>query len=320
MKRALIVGAGASGFLHALALRSAGVEIAAVYDPDRERARWLASLTGARPIDSLAADVDVAAICSPPQRHLEQAAKLVNSTRLVFIEKPIGVSETDLAELAALPNLVPIVQWRAGRTAAELRAAFAEDVFGGCTRIEAHYRLWRGDDYFAARADWGCGALLSIGIHAVDLILWMVGRPVRRSVRTERAGRPNVDVPTQGELAIEFEGGTKALVHITLDARDRSDFRLLVRGRDASAELLAGEGDPTAIPARWRGASPQTEEGATGSPLLVPYLHAALAGRAPTIADVVTAHVLALRPLYGANDGGTSSLPVPQALEPAPIS
>lgn len=294
MKEALIVGAGASGFLHALALRSAGVRIAAVYDPDRERARWLAELAGGRAVDTLDVDVDIAAVCSPPRYHVEQAAFLARPERLVFVEKPVAVNEGELERLAELPNVVPIVQWRAGRTAWQLRAAFAEELFGPQPLIQCECHLWRDADYFASRTDWDCGALLSIGIHAIDLVLWMTGRPVVRAVRTESAGRSGLPVATRGDLAIEFEGGAKARIRITLDAPGRNDVRLMVRGPHASMELLAGEADATATAAKWRGLAPREGGGAAGSPLLVPFVHEVLAGRAPSIADVAQAHALAM--------------------------
>jgi predicted dehydrogenase len=296
MKRALIVGAGGSGFLHALALRSAGVRIAHVYDPDEERAHWLSALTGAVPIDAFdaAVDADVVAICSPPHWHVEQAIALSRPGRMVFLEKPVALTESGLEALAGLPSAVPVLQWRAGRTARQLRAAFADHVFGSRPQIQCELRLWRDAAYFDARADWGCGAMLSIGVHALDLIVWMVGRPIARVVRTESMGRRGLAVMTRGNVEIEFDDGTRALVRITLDSEGHSDFSLFVRGEHASVELRGSEADPTAFPARWRGAIPSAVAGATGSPLLVPFIHEALRGVAPTIRDVRRAHALAM--------------------------
>lgn len=300
VKRALIVGAGASGFLHALALRSAGVAIAAVYDPDTARAEWLAGLTGGRAVSSLDVDVDIAAICSPPHRHLEQASALASPERLVFVEKPVVVTHDELETMAQLPNVVPIVQWRAGRSARRLRAAFADGVFGTRPQIDCSLRLWRDASYFATRGDWRSGALLSIGIHAIDLVLWAVGGRVVDAVRKESGGREGIQTPTRGGLEIAFDGGARATIRISLDASLQNDVRIVVRGDAASAELRAGEADPTAMPMLWRGTDPPQTDGATGAPLLVPYVHAALAGHAPTIADVALAHELAMGASFAA--------------------
>lgn len=102
-----------------------------------------------------------------------------------------------------------------------------------------------------------------------------------------------MDSRTRGSLGLVFDDGTTANIRIALDVPGRNEFRLRVLGSQASAELLATEEDPTATPIRWQGAEPpRVTTGATGSPLLVPYLHEALAGRAASIADVAAAHAL----------------------------
>ena len=64
--KVVIVGAGASGLLHALSFRACGVAIAGVYDPDTERARTLADLSGGRVLasfeDAVRSDATLAAI------------------------------------------------------------------------------------------------------------------------------------------------------------------------------------------------------------------------------------------------------------------
>lgn|GEM_PF-5458831 len=67
-----------------------------------------------------------------------------------------------------------------------------------------------------------------------------------------------------------------------------------MRGPHASCRLLATEADPTAYPIHWRGIEPPLTDGAMGSPLLVPFVHEALAGRGPCVADVIAAHSVAL--------------------------
>lgn len=314
MKRALIVGAGVSGFLHALALRSAGVTIGGVFDPNRAQAELLASLVGGHGTSSFEVarlmESDIAAICSPPIFHVAQAEALARAERLVFLEKPIALDEAELDRLRRLPNVVPTLQWRAGRAARELRVLFEADAFGPKPNVTIEIRAWRDDAYFSGGrrgADqWGCGALTSIGIHAIDLLIHAVGRRVVSSTGREWVGREGVDVATAGEIRFVFEGGATADLRITLDERGTNDVHLVVRGERGWAELVAEEADPTASALALRGAPRRVMDsvgpvgGACGSPLLVPFVREALEvhalrRRSVSVADVAEAHEHAYR-------------------------
>ncbi|MBS2012238.1 MAG: Gfo/Idh/MocA family oxidoreductase [Deltaproteobacteria bacterium] len=313
MARALVVGGGVSGLLHALALRAAGVSIEGVVDPNLPQAELLTSLVGGIATSSFEIarewEVDVAAICSPPSVHVAQAIALARRGRLVFVEKPVALGEHDLGRLRELPSVVPIVQWRAGRSARMLRALFAAEAFGPAPRLSIDLRAWRDDAYFMGGrrglAQWGCGAMTSIGIHAVDLALHAVGRKVVSWQGREVFGRPAVDVPTGGSLTIGFEGGAVAVVSITLDAPGCNDLVLAARGPSGSALLAASEGDPTAAPLELRGEARRIARqlpdpgGAGGSPLLVPFVKEALDAHrrgesSIRVDDVAEAHTLVL--------------------------
>ena len=296
--------------MHALALQSAGIGIEAVYDPDLERATLLASLVGGAPTDSferiVGLDAEVAAVCSPPLFHVAQAEALAREGRLLFVEKPVALTHAELERLRRLPNVVPVLQWQSGKAARELRAALRAGAFGAHPRLRLDVRLWRDDAYFAggrrSHEQWGCGAMLSIGIHAIDLLLWIVGRRVLGASGREWFGRSSVDVGTGGELLILFEDGSHAELHLTLDAERANEVRLVVSGESLTAVLVGGEGNPTASPLVLHGEGRGTVAcagGATGSPLLVPFVHEAVAAfdaRMPTLSvdDVAQAHALAV--------------------------
>lgn len=307
MPTALIVGAGASGLLHALALKSALVPIAAIYDPTPGRAAMLADLVGGRAYtkfsDVVGLDHEVVAICSPPIHHVAQAEALARPGRLTLLEKPIALSEPDLMRLSACANVTPTLQWRAGRAARQLRAAVAAGAFGPRPRLQCDLRLWRDASYYEngrrGMSQWGCGAMLSIGIHAIDLAIFILNRPIASASGREWRGREELDVTTQSELGIDFEGGASAQLRLTTDAIGHNDVRLTVTGDDASAMLVADENDPTANPIKWRGHTSADQTGATGSPLLVPFVHEAVAAFRSggqtnvSVADVAAAHRVA---------------------------
>lgn len=317
MMRAVIVGAGASGVLHALALRAARVPIEAVFDPDTARAEALVAVCGGRVVPSLAdaasADASLAAICSPPSVHVEQATALASAGRTIFVEKPVATTPDELARLAEQTSCVPIVQWRAGKALRAIRRAIGHGEFGETPSIACDLAWGRDDAYFAARASWGCGALLSIGIHAIDAMSWALGRPIEAvsGMATARDGGP---YETTCVALLRFAGGALASLRISLDGgADRT--KLTICGRGVSVHLDGPEADPTARPLVWSTTDEATRirlealerstKGASGPPLLVPYLGEAIdalrdgiapgtSERLPSIAEASAAHAAAM--------------------------
>ncbi len=286
--KAVIVGAGASGALHALALRAAGVEIAAVYDPDRERAEAVTGACGGRVVGTIVeaacVDAEVAAICSPPAAHVEQAQVMAGGGRLVFVEKPVATSRRELERIAEVPGCVPVLQWRAGRALRAIRRAVLAGELGPTPVASIDLSWARDAAYFEARHGWGAGAVLSIGIHALDAVSWALGRDIVAAA-SALATREGADRETAAVAALRFRRGAIASFRITLDgAADSTTITVCGAGRTVT--LRGGEADPTGSTLSW-GVSDRDERerleareretrGALGSPLLVPYVGAAI--------------------------------------------
>lgn len=318
VQSAVISGAGASGLLHALALRAAGVRIEGIYDPDLARARTLAEATGSRAAatldELLARDAELGCVCSPPSVHVEQARQLARSGRIVLVEKPVATSESELATLLSLPACVPIVQWRAGRGLRALRTAIARGELGPAPVVSCDLAWGRDDEYFRAReSTWGCGALLSIGIHAIDAITWALGRRIA-SVSGMTLSRPGIAAETGAVAILRYEGGALVSLRLSLDG-GADTTRITACGGGVTAMIRGCEADPTASPVEWHThdaqtkrrleALEQTSSGALGPPLLVPYLAGVLdalragerpgdSDRLPGIADTTEAHEAAM--------------------------
>jgi predicted dehydrogenase len=290
--RALIVGAGGSGLLHAFALRAHGAVIEAVFDPDPERARSLAELVGARAVRALdmldASRAEVVAICSPPRVHAEQAQRFARRERILLVEKPIALNDIELAALERIEGCVPMLQWRFGRSLRAVRRAIQWGELGPHPTVNVDLAWHRDDDYFAAgrgaRATWGCGALLSIGIHAVDAVLFALGSSVQSIVGT-LVERASLDVEVGAALVLVTTSGANVTLRLSLDAA-RDTTRMTFCGNGVTATIIGTEEDPTASCVEWSAADPAAlrrlrsiendEPGFTTGPLLVPLIGAAL--------------------------------------------
>ncbi len=106
--RAAIVGAGYVAAFHIEAMAGVpGLEIAAVCDPDLERARALAQRwdipAAVASVAELAAlDVHVAHVLTPPDLHVRVTRELLEAGIGAFVEKPFALSSRDAWELAEL--------------------------------------------------------------------------------------------------------------------------------------------------------------------------------------------------------------------------
>lgn len=287
--RALVIGAGASGLLHALSFRAHGVPVAAVYDPDQERASALSRLVHAEALPSydaaLAHEASVVAVCGPPTTHVAQACALARAGRVVFVEKPIALDGAGLDSLEVLEGVVPVLQWRFGRAIRALQHAISWGELGAAPSVAIDLAWRRDAAYFAAgrgsRAGWGCGALLSVGIHALDAALFALGgRVAHVSGVVGGAKRVGVEVETGAAMTVATGSGSLVSLRITLDAAaDRT--RMVFAGGGVTAVIEGTEEDPTASDVTWSG-DPATvarlsrleaaEPGHRASPLLVPYV------------------------------------------------
>jgi predicted dehydrogenase len=329
--RAVICGAGAAGHLHAVSHLTLGVDVVGVFDPDPARARLLARMHDARIYETaeelFAASAENVSICSPPPAHVSQSELAAREGRLVFVEKPVATSAEGLERLAAMPACIPVVQWRAGRALRAVREAVARGLLGPAPTVSIDLAWNRGPHYFAhgrgSRASWGCGVLLSVGIHAVDAVCWALGRKLAH-VTGHVSYREGVEVETAAVATLQFEGGALAAIRATFDAGPDAT-RITFTGNGLSATISGLEIDPTAGAVEWSGAdmsvvraAKRVEAECTGQspiPLLLPFLRAAIESKgrdAPRIGDVADAHraIFAIYDAPGARQRLTSGVDV----------
>jgi predicted dehydrogenase len=221
--------------------------------------------------------------------------------------------------LSHLRRCIPVVQWRAGRAIRAIRRAIEDGELGEAPVVSCDLAWARDDEYLRSRGEsWGCGAVLSIGIHAIDALSWAIGRNVEH-VSGITMTRENAWAETGAVGLIRFTGGALASLRMSLDG-GADGTRITFCGNGLTAVIAGGEGDPTGSMVHWmvaRGpgaharvasleALERETKGSLGSPLLVPYIGDVVAalreGRSPgeseqllSIADCFEAHTTALR-------------------------
>lgn len=243
-----IIGAGVIGTVHARLIEALADEavLASVVDLDRDRATHLAETYGARPYTDLGqalADPEVEAfsVCVPSGLHPEIAVQVIRAGKSVLIEKPIAITAEGADEIAGAANdsdvTVGVVSQRRFQPAVRfIRSAIDDGRLGRLTSAVVESPFWRSQDYYES-GDWrgtvamdGGGALMNQGIHALDLLVWMLGRPVLVSAHTGRVAHTGIEVEDVAGATITFESGAIGVLLATTAANPGLPVRLAVHG------------------------------------------------------------------------------------------
>jgi predicted dehydrogenase len=162
-----------------------GLEVVAVQDASLARAREVAARhavpwAGEHFDDLLRADgVDAVAICTPNAFHAPQARAAVGAGKHVLVQKPLALSAVDAeatVEAAEQANRLLVVDYsyRFLETIATLRSA--ADVPIRAARAVFHNIYGPGQEktWFFQPGLSGGGALTDLGVHLLDLGLWLL--------------------------------------------------------------------------------------------------------------------------------------------------
>ena len=191
MKQIGIIGAGAIGLKHAEAAQQIGATIRCVADINLQKAVDLAEKFGGQPCEAAAtaindAETDAIIIGVPNHLHHEFAIAALEAGKDVLLEKPMAMSAAECAEINAV----------AARTGRMLQIGFAhrytavgrlarqivdEGRLGEIYHAKAHLHFRRNvpglGKWFTTKSISGGGALIDVGVHLLDLALWILGHP-----------------------------------------------------------------------------------------------------------------------------------------------
>jgi predicted dehydrogenase len=319
--RFAILGAGVIGQVHARLIGSLGEEatLAAVIDVDLPRAEALAARSGA-PAYASAAEayaaeaIDAVAVCLPSALHTGAAVEALQAGKHVLIEKPIAVTldaadEIIAAERASGRVVGVISQRRFQAPAIAIKEAVDEGLLGRVTSGLAESAFFRPQEYYDS-GDWrgtraidGGGALMNQGIHALDLLVWLLGVPVRVVARTASVAHERIEVEDVAAATIEFENGALGVILASTAAAPGLPVRLAVHGDRGTAVMeddrLAffdsgvdgRQPEPPGPPAETAGWDPVD---AAHRAQYVDFLDAVRTGRSPAVSTAAARRALAV--------------------------
>ncbi len=241
------------------AILAAGADAVAVSDPSAEAvAAALALAPGAAVVGSLDAmlelGVDGVVIATPSALHATQSIRALEAGAAVFCQKPLGRDGAEvravLAAARAADRLLGVdlsYRFTAGMVA--IRDLVQRGELGAIFAVDLVFHNAYGPDkrWFYDRALAGGGCVIDLGVHLVDLALWVLGgdRARRISASLLSNGQPLRPGEVEDFAIAQFEVGG-AIVRLTcswnLHAGGEAEIAATFYGRDGGAALRNVDG------------------------------------------------------------------------------
>jgi predicted dehydrogenase len=212
------------GFVRRLNARE-DVQVKYVWDDLPQRADKWAGELNAQAVGDVQAiwdDDEIAGviICSETNRHEALVLAAAAAGKHMFVEKPLGMGAKDAYRMAeAIETAGVLFQtgyfMRSQGIHRYLRDEIARGHLGKVTRVRmsnvhsGSLGGWFDTDYrwMADPAVAGCGAYGDLGTHRLDIMLWMMGDPVRVTADVDVATGRYGKCDEYGEGLLKFEGG-----------------------------------------------------------------------------------------------------------------
>lgn len=256
------LGFAGLGWIGAMRLEavSAIAEVAALCDPAAPRLEAASRKhPGAATFDDfddmLGADLDGVVIATPSSLHAPQTLAALDRGLAVFCQKPLALNAREAREMVAAARradrrLGVDYSYRHTEGARALRQAIEAGELGRVFSVDTVFHNAYGPDKawcFDPKLSGG-GALMDLGVHLVDLALWLLGDPGVTEVHgcAWKAGRPlragEVDDFASARIQLEGREAVNLAVSWNAHAGQDCDIRLSAFGTSGGAELRNVDG------------------------------------------------------------------------------
>lgn len=220
--RIAIVGCGGMARSHAgrFAMILDQVDVRAAVDVVEERARAVADLLPpgtivATDYREVIDEVDAVLLVLPHHLHHPATLECLAAGKHVLVEKPMANSEQECIEMiqaAREADRVLMVAYcmRFHPLVVKMKELIDARTYGEVFQLSIwteQLTRYPPDHWASSAATLGGGQLFSHGCHYIDLLLWMLGKPVWGTHFGTNTGTPWMEREGTSNVTIEFEGG-----------------------------------------------------------------------------------------------------------------
>jgi len=228
MIKLAIIGTGGIGKTHAQAIQQLDTcELVALVNHRAESMQAFGDEFGVTrqymTIEDLLNDgqIDGVIICTPNFLHAQQTITALNTGVHVLVEKPMAMSATEAETiLSASKNSDAVLQvahcWRFDEEVNYMRDQITSGVIGDIIRTKGYstHVNWGPSGWFTKKELAGGGALADMGIHAIDIVRFMLGDPTPKSVHANIGTHyGDYDVDDTGTITVTWTNG----IHSTIE-------------------------------------------------------------------------------------------------------
>ena len=264
-----MVGAGTIGREHLEACQECtGLEVTAVCDVHAGRGKSLAKEFGVPNVfadyrDLVASDlVDAVSVCTPNNLHMPVTLAAVKADKDVLCEKPLGMNAGQARRMVAAADKAGKILMTAQSARYTAGAGFLKKLAEGGRFGEIYYgkAMWLRRSgipkgWFQDIEQSAGGPLVDLGVHAIDLMWWLMGRPKpvsAQGVMFDHLGRKGQGMggwgvgynPTEFSVEdlvgglIRFEDGRALSIDISWAAHTADMYWLRLFGTKGGAQLM----------------------------------------------------------------------------------
>lgn len=244
------LGYGFIADMHIKAAREVGIQTVGVSGHNSDKAAQFASKHGIshatddwkQLIDTTTADLVV--VCTPNYLHYEQTIYALQQGKNVLVEKPAAMNTTQMIEMMSVARsqdrlLAVGHMWRYHPEVVALRDVISKGDLGTIVRTHGYgvHAHWGPAGWFVDKALAGGGALIDMGIHAIDTARFLLGdpQPVRVQASLGFGKYGDYDVDDDGIVTVDWDNGVCSII-------ESGWWQPKLRGLEAETEVMGTSG------------------------------------------------------------------------------
>ena len=251
-----ILGFGFIGNLHANAVTNCPeAELAGVWTlPDKTLEAFKEKYPKVRVYGSPAEmafddSVEAVVVGLPNSLHYPEAVRFLEAGKHVLMEKPMAMTVDEAQKMARLADdrglrLMVGHMWRFDREFQAVREVVTTGEIGEIVKVKSYgiHENWGPGGWFVEKQLAGGGALIDMGVHAIDSVRYLIGDPEPESVYAviERHFG-NYDVDDTGILVIRWKDGPATVI-------ESGWWHPHMDGLEASTQLFGTKGYARVFP------------------------------------------------------------------------